>query len=175
VEIRLATASERNNAGFEILRGRSADGVFGLLTVIPSQGNSSTTQQYRFVDETAEAGVTYWYYPVDVSLTGARTSHRDLVASGRALAAALPTEYALTAYPNPFNPATTLEFSLPAAQLVRLSVHDVTGRAVFTREQRFDAGTHAMTFDGRNLSAGVYFASLRAGSFTATQKLLFVK
>ena len=96
----------------------------------------------------------------------------DAVVSGD-----LPAEYSLhPAYPNPFNPETTLSFSLPDAGNISLVVYDITGREI-TRlaEGYYQAGIHASVFDGHAISSGVYFARLDAGGKCFTEKLLLIK
>ncbi len=70
----------------------------------------------------------------------------------------LPEEPALAAaYPNPFSESVTLAFELPEAQTVSLSVYDMLGRRVAVLASgEHEAGYHAVRFDGRDLSAGVY-------------------
>ena len=61
------------------------------------------------------------------------------------------------AYPNPFSESVTLAFELPEAQTVTLTVYDMLGRRVAVLASgEHDAGYHAVRFDGRDLSAGVY-------------------
>ena len=91
--------------------------------------------------------------------------------------ASLPIEYAtISAYPNPFNPTTTLSFTLPSGGNVSLTVYDVSGREVITLLDGYKStGSHAVTFDAKNLTSGVYFARLEAGEFRQTRKILLVK
>ncbi len=90
---------------------------------------------------------------------------------------AVPVEFALHgAYPNPFNPTTSLSFSLPEAGRVTLTVFDVQGKVVARlADGRRSAGTYQVTFDASNLASGIYFARLEAGAQIATQKLLLLK
>jgi len=82
----------------------------------------------------------------------------------------------LPAYPNPFNPNTTLAFDLPNAGRVRVDVFDVTGRLVQSLgDQFYTAGSHSLKFDGSGLSTGMYFARASKGSVHAVQKLLLLK
>jgi len=79
-------------------------------------------------------------------------------------------------YPNPFNPATTIEYGLPDETEVRLAIYDVQGREIqelVNQTQR--AGMHQVTFNGSDLSSGVYFYSLQTPQGTLTKKLLLVK
>ncbi|RMF63322.1 MAG: T9SS C-terminal target domain-containing protein, partial [Bacteroidetes bacterium] len=89
----------------------------------------------------------------------------------------LPTVFALApAYPNPFNPATSLRYDLPRPEHVRLDVYDVIGRRVATlvdTEQK--AGRYEVRFDARHLASGVYFYRLRAGDFVQTRKMVLLK
>lgn len=93
--------------------------------------------------------------------------------------AAAPTVFAAYApTPNPFRATMSLSFDLPAPARVSLTLHAVNGRLVrrLLAEQR-GPGRHQITWDGRDdhgrlLSAGVYFAQLRAGEFVATQRVL---
>ncbi len=79
-------------------------------------------------------------------------------------------------FPNPFNPTTIISYQLPANTLVTLKVYDVLGRFVNTLvEDRQTAGTHSVTFNASNLSSGVYFYRLTAGSNVQTKKLMLLK
>ena len=92
-------------------------------------------------------------------------------------AAQVPTEYALyNAYPNPFNPSTTIKFDLPEASMVRLAVYDMLGRevAVLVNGERV-AGQHIVVFDAGRLASGMYIYRLQTGDFTQTKKLMLMK
>ena len=80
------------------------------------------------------------------------------------------------ASPNPFNPSTTLSFTLPQSGAASLIVFDIQGQEVARLVNGFQpAGSHSVTFDGSDLSSGIYFARLQAGNFTGVQKLLLIK
>ncbi|MDK9700841.1 MAG: T9SS type A sorting domain-containing protein [bacterium] len=89
----------------------------------------------------------------------------------------VPSEYSLAQnFPNPFNPSTEISFALPRAAKVKLTVMDVMGREVATLANgNFSAGSHRVTFDGSNLSSGVYFYRIEAGSFQAMHKMMLIK
>jgi len=89
----------------------------------------------------------------------------------------IPEEFALWQnYPNPFNPSTTIRFSLPQRSHVTLKVFDVLGREVATLVDReLSAGEHAVVFDAKALSSGVYFYRLQAGNFVEQKKMVVVK
>ena len=79
-------------------------------------------------------------------------------------------------YPNPFNPSTTLSFVIGHSSFVALKVYDVIGKEVATLvNEEKPAGSYEVTWNAANLSSGVYFYQLKAGSYTATKKLLLLK
>lgn len=83
---------------------------------------------------------------------------------------------ALTSSPNPFNPTTTISFSIPKSEHVHLTAFDLNGREVATLvDERMEQGNHTRVFDGADLPSGIYFAHLTAGTTTLTQKMLLVK
>ena len=89
---------------------------------------------------------------------------------------ALARSFALTSYPNPFNPATEIRFTLPQSARVALRVYDIAGRQVAVLADGLHAaGEHRAHFDGADLPSGLYFARLDAGSYRATQKLMLLK
>ncbi|TNE74673.1 T9SS type A sorting domain-containing protein [bacterium] len=80
------------------------------------------------------------------------------------------------AYPNPFNPSTTLSFHLDKASDVRLCVYDALGREVQRLLQEpMQAGFHKITFDASTLASGVYMYQLRTASGVLTQKMTLLK
>jgi hypothetical protein len=87
------------------------------------------------------------------------------------------TSYALhEAYPNPFNPVTTITYDLMRDGHVSLTVYDVLGRSVATLFDGQQAvGQHRVAFDATGLAGGVYFCRMNAGTFTQTQKLVLVR
>ncbi|MBS1517339.1 MAG: Omp28-related outer membrane protein [Bacteroidetes bacterium] len=88
-----------------------------------------------------------------------------------------PSEYKLTQnYPNPFNPSTNFSFSIPKTEKVSLKIYDILGNVVDTYvDGVLNAGTYSVQFDGTNLSSGVYFYTINAGSFSETKRMLLTK
>jgi hypothetical protein len=84
-------------------------------------------------------------------------------------------------YPNPFNAATMLSFSLEETAEVTLTVYNVIGQKVRTLASgQYQAGHHSVVWDGRDdngsmAASGVYFYKLDAGDYAATRKMLMVK
>ncbi|MFC1694172.1 T9SS type A sorting domain-containing protein [Candidatus Latescibacterota bacterium] len=78
--------------------------------------------------------------------------------------------------PNPFNPTTTISFSLAEAGNITVDVFNVAGQKINTLVDGFtDAGSHSVVWDASELSAGVYFCSVKSGAFTKTIKMTLLK
>jgi len=79
-------------------------------------------------------------------------------------------------YPNPFNPATKITYQLPKGSLVTLKIYDILGNEVATLvNEEQSAGRYQTTFNGSNLSSGIYFYKIQAGNFVETKKLVLMK
>lgn len=79
-------------------------------------------------------------------------------------------------YPNPFNPSTQIQFELPLATQVELSVYDVTGRKVATlANESMSAGSHTITFNASELSSGIYLYRLQVNNIRLTRTLTLLK
>ena len=88
-----------------------------------------------------------------------------------------PTSFALlNAYPNPFNPTTTISFAVPVESKVSLEVYDISGRNITKLAyQNYKAGYHHANWNASGYASGVYLVKMTSGSFTNTQKLLLIK
>ena len=91
-----------------------------------------------------------------------------------------PLEFSTKSYPNPFNPTTNIELTLPGNYFVNLTIYDISGKKVETLvNKEMIAGSQNFTWDASDYSAGVYFYKITAASgnstFTKTMKLLLVK
>jgi hypothetical protein len=108
---------------------------------------------------------------------------REYVAGRREADGLAPGRFALEPnFPNPFNPTTTIRFSLPSREAVDLRVYGIDGRRVATLigGDSFDPGRYAVDWDGRSESgrpaaSGVYFFRLAAGPFQETRKMVLVR
>lgn len=126
-------------------------------------------------------------YDVTLTVTGPGGSdtfifERAVAAGDVAVEENTPLAFALNSpYPNPFNPSTTLDFTLPENLKVHLAVYDIRGACIATLADEFmSCGRHVMTWNGchdngKPASSGVYFFRLNAGTMTAQKKALLVK
>jgi hypothetical protein len=88
-----------------------------------------------------------------------------------------PEKFGLdSAYPNPFNPTTTISFGLEFDSEVSIQIYNLQGRVVETLVSEYmRAGYHSVTWNADNFSSGVYFVKMATGDYVSTQKLLLVK
>ncbi|RPI62808.1 MAG: T9SS C-terminal target domain-containing protein [Ignavibacteriales bacterium] len=88
-----------------------------------------------------------------------------------------PTSWILSdCYPNPFNPKTTIEYSVPKLSKVRISVFNLLGEeiAVLINEEKTQ-GNYKVEFNGANLTSGVYFYKMQTEEYTSTKKFILLK
>jgi hypothetical protein len=79
-------------------------------------------------------------------------------------------------FPNPFNPVTTIEYTIPKEGFVTLTVYNILGQEVanLVSEEK-KPGLYEVSFDGSKLTSGVYLYQLQMNSYTATKKLILMK
>jgi hypothetical protein len=155
------------------------------LTVEPETGwvpaGETVTVQVIAQPDTTDDGVYDFYGYLSLRTNSCPDSTDQLPVLVNVLdandQASLPREFALhAAYPNPFNPQTTIVFDLPRAADVRLAIYDITGRLVRELVQGpRAAGVHGLVFDASDLASGVYVARFESSDFHAVQKLLLLR
>jgi photosystem II stability/assembly factor-like uncharacterized protein len=89
----------------------------------------------------------------------------------------IPTEYSLEQnFPNPFNPSTTIQFSIPEQSFVTLEIFNALGEKITTLvSKEFNAGNHKYEWNPETQPGGIYFYKLQAGNFTVTKKMILIK
>jgi hypothetical protein len=113
-----------------------------------------------------------WESPLDSAIVGIQVLEPDNISKTYSLR---------QSYPNPFNPSTTIEFALPEAADVKLTIYNALGQEVTTLvSENLKPGEYHLQWNGKDasgnpLSSGVYFYRLTAGSFTQTRKMMLLK
>ena len=89
----------------------------------------------------------------------------------------IPTSYSLSQnFPNPFNPETTIGYSIPKQFHVTLKVYDVLGREITTLiNEEKNVGNYNVKFNSAQFASGIYFYRLQAGDYTSTKKMVLLK
>jgi hypothetical protein len=165
-----STASELNNAGFNVQRS-IAGNEFTTIGFVPGYGTTTEAKTYRFVDANLLGG-SYTYRLRQVDFNGTFSYSNEINVDVEAL---LNFELAQN-YPNPFNPSTTINFSIPQSSKVTLKIFNTLGQEVSTLiNQDMESGVHKINFDASELNSGVYFYRLDVGSFSEVKKLTLIK
>jgi hypothetical protein len=89
----------------------------------------------------------------------------------------LPHDFSLRQnYPNPFNPSTTIEFEAIRRSLVTIRLFDSQGKEVRTLVNgQYEPGVYRLRFDGSNLASGIYYYTMKTGTFSETRQMALVK
>ncbi len=88
----------------------------------------------------------------------------------------IPTRYTLSNYPNPFNPSTTISYSLPIPSHVKIDIFDINGRVVSNLvNANKQAGNYTIQFNADDISSGIFFYHIRTERYTQTKKMIFQK
>lgn len=127
-----------------------------------------------YTDAVPVNGVNYYYWLQAVGSSGASR----IVATDAPLAVReQPSLFSLgRAYPNPFNPATTIEYIITEEMRVSIAVHSVTGQRVAVLRSGIErAGGHSVVWNASGFPSGVYFYTISAGGHTATGKVMLLK
>ena len=91
--------------------------------------------------------------------------------------AQLPTKFQLKQnFPNPFNPSTSIEYSVPYEDKIVLTIYNILGEEVVRLiDETQPAGNYAITWDAANIASGIYFYKLQSGEISLTKKMLLLK
>jgi hypothetical protein len=89
----------------------------------------------------------------------------------------LPKTYTLAQpYPNPFNPTTTIAFSIPQTEFVTVKVYNIVGNEITTLiNDELSTGYHSIQWDGSHQPSGVYFVKIQSIGFVQTRKMVLLK
>ncbi len=133
--------------------------------------------QYPFSDNNGGAIVTYW-----TTLGGIYAQHTGRKGKVGVITKVpvnenIPLKFELSQnFPNPFNPTTTIQFTVNSNQIIILKIFDVLGRELATLvNEKLDSGKYEVNWDGTRYSSGIYFYSIKAGNWMQTRKMLMIK
>ena len=175
VTLNWSTASELNNAGFEIQR-KSVHGEFIPIGYKKGAGTTSERNVYSYTDSKLDAG-NYTYRLKQIDYDGSFSYSKEIEAEVK-----MPMSFSLAQnYPNPFNPSTKIDFSIPVDSKVMLKVYNVLGEEVTSLlNSNISAGNYSIDFNASNLNSGVYFYRLEASGidgyhFSTIRKMILTK
>lgn len=173
------TISEIINYGFEIQKAAERDVEYLTIpnSFITGHGTTIVPQDYSFVDHSGTTGMQY-YRLKQIDLDGAiHFSDAIYIPIMTGVAENSPARFELLQNsPNPFNPATVINYQLPFHKHVTLKVYDLLGQEMATLvDGAEEPGFKSAMFDASNLPSGVYIYRLEAGGFVTAKKLLLLR
>ena len=166
------TASETNNAGFDL--ERSLDGqVFERVAFVEGQGTAVSTTTYRYTDTQLPYNTGQLYYRLKQIDFDGQFAYSEVVN----IDLGIPVQAQLWPnYPNPFNPTTKIRYELPVASEINLTVYDATGKLVQVLvDEVKEAGRYEADFDASGLASGIYFYRLSTGAETMMKQMILMK
>ena len=181
VVLNWATGSQTNNAGWWIERSLDGEAYEVVGDFVAGAGTSDALLSYNFEDGEVPTAEMVYYRLKQVDLDGTVHFSDPLGVALGARFEPVPTDFAVNAYPNPFNPSTTVSYDLPMDAVVTIVIYDAVGQEVrrLVGDQK-PAGRYRVQWDARDnlghaVGSGVYIARVKAGSWSASQKMLLLK
>ena len=171
IYLRWITSTELNNSGFEVER-RTANSSYKKIAFVQGKGTTTQSNGYTYSDVVNQTGI-YIYRLKQVDLDGTFEYSNEIMVN----VIALPGQYALAQnYPNPFNPTTSIEYVIPQAGFVNLSVFNLLGERVAELvNEIMESGNHTIVFDASRLSSGTYIYTLSVNGNVVTKKMTLIK
>jgi sugar lactone lactonase YvrE len=176
VELNWTTATETNNFGFSVER-RSEDSEFEEIGFVKGNGTSTLINSYSFIDSKPLSGVVY-YRLKQIDLDGSINYSNEVLADNTGLIEGFRL---LGNYPNPFNPSTTISFTLTEKENVRVLVRDILGSEVVEIFNGIASpGINRLQWNGTNsmgqtVNSGVYFYTVEVNNKVYSGKMIFNK
>ncbi len=174
VELEWVTATETNNAGFEIEK-KTVKGGWKTINYIEGKGSSIVENSYsyydKFIDNNYLGLIQYRLKQVDYDGSSTYSEVVEIDIDFK------PTEYSLEQnYPNLFNPTTKIKYSLPKASKVKVMIYNVLGEVVTELVNKVqESGYYEVNWSAANLSSGVYIYSIEAESVEGTNQFRDLK
>jgi hypothetical protein len=160
IKISWTTALEKNNDYFIVYRSTNANNFTAIATV-DAAGNSSSVQNYSYLDRSAPLGPVY-YKIIQVDTDGSTSTTRIVSYNNQ-------THSMVNVYPNPFNGSTSLAFLGNWDTAVKVIIMDLTGNTVYSLENYLPS--EALNI-GSSLPNGMYYVIVNTSDAVYTQKII---
>ncbi len=187
VQLTWISQSESNLMGYNVYRSTNEE-LSSAIQICPmiAGTNTSMAQTYTYNDKELVEDGTYYYWLQSVDLDGTTGFHGPVSVvfsiNGDEGAPSIPTATKLdNAYPNPFNPNTTIRYQLKDPGKVKIDIYNLKGHPVRSFSRCHDAaGRYSIVWDGSDssgnaLPSGVYLYKMSSGGYNAIKKLVLQK
>lgn len=170
-QINWATATEVNNYGFDVERKDLEKDSWVNIGFVEGAGNSNSPKNYSYFDNYPEGGTEFLYRLKQLDYDGTFQYSDTLSAKIEFL-----DDFVSQNFPNPFNPSTTIKYSLKTDSKVKLDVFNVLGEKVVTLvDSKQKAGFHKVNFNAAQYASGYYIYRFRIDDKTFVKKMLLLK
>ncbi|WP_243409647.1 T9SS type A sorting domain-containing protein [Pontibacter virosus] len=160
------TASELDNDRFEIERSLNARS-FEKVGTVKGKGTTSLETKYQYTDRTPVQGTVY-YRLKQVDLDGQFAYSNVIAVNAKGLARELATQ----AYPNPFQDVIKVTLTVPEAQVAVMTIFDINGRRVITKDLDLDAGVNVLELQLGQLQTGMYILKVVGEGMESTTRIM---
>lgn len=186
VKLQWVSETESNMLGYNVWRGSEgelSEATKITFSIIPAYNNSFTTN-YSYLDEEVTPGDVYYYWLQGVSLDLTSEYFGPLSVTVEEPEEEVPLIFTTTLrknFPNPFNPDTTIEYSIREETETVLRIYNLRGQVVKTLFSGIkEAGEYRAIWNGtdssgREVSSGIYFYRLTTDHYDSINKMLLVK
>ena len=180
VLLKWGTATEVSNYGFDIERSIN-NFNFQTIGFVEGSGNSNSPKHYTFSDSLIEMSGIVYYRLKQIDFIGSfeysDTVIVDFSSSITLESSNIPSQFNVSNnYPNPFNPATKINFELPFRQILKINLFDIGGKLVKEiASQEFLPGIYQLYLDFSCYSSGIYFVRFESQKNVVTKSITFVK
>jgi hypothetical protein len=163
VRLTWSTATEINNQGFDIERYTNSSWV--KIGFIEGKGNSVTKNDYSFEDKTP-VGSTIQYRLKQTDNNG-NFKYYDVIS-----VSAIPQDFSIGNYPNPFNPSTKIRYSIPSESMINLVIYNLIGERIDELKNEIQQpGTFETNWNGSGHPSGIYFLSIIESPVNGSAKI----
>ncbi|HCA42663.1 MAG TPA: hypothetical protein DEP28_05350, partial [Bacteroidetes bacterium] len=161
-----------NNSGFDIERSYNGDD-YKKINFIQGNGNSNSQLNYTFTDKNLNSGL-YKYRLKQIDYNG----NFEYFNLDNSVSIGTPGKITLNQnYPNPFNPVTNISFEISSNAKISLKIYDLSGKLINTliSDIEYNSGYYSISFNGSNLSSGIYFYNLEVNGISYIKKMSLIK
>jgi hypothetical protein len=167
-----STATETNNFGFEIQKKYFRSEFWNKIGFVNGNGNSNSPKSYSFIDNNTTGSSKFLYRLKQIDTDGAfhYSDSIEVVLTN--------LNYKLEQnFPNPFNPVTTIEFSIPEdVNSAKLIIYNALGQKVIELlNDKIEAGRYKYQWDSRGVASGLYIYRLTTEKFSSIKKMILLK
>ncbi len=189
-QINWVTASESEVNGYNLFRGENdnQDQALRVTATMIEASNSPTGASYSFIDDEVEMNSSYYYWLQTIDFDGTSEMFGPITIkisedNNHDIEEILLGTQLLGNYPNPFNPSTTISFSVAQPQVVTIDVYNIKGqlvRRVFngkieTPNIKQSVVWNGKDSDNKDVASGIYFTVMKTGNKSFTNKAILMK